>query len=104
MKKRILMISERIPFPSDNGGKMRTANMMIHLSYQYDIDFVAYSQYPVSEFQMTKLRSLCSDVYVFPDGLPTLTKHIKAFLKGDSGIVCGIWSEIMRDKIYELAA
>lgn len=102
MKKKVLVISERVPFPSDNGGKLRTANVLKHLCDNYEVDYVTYSQDPVSDDQLSILKQLCNRVYIFPEGRPSKWKHLKAFLKGESGITCGIYSKNMQKKIDEL--
>lgn len=102
MKEKILMIAERIPFPSNNGGKLRTANIMIHLSKRYDVDFITYAQEAATQEQMDQMDQYCANVFVFPEGKPSLKKHLKFLLTGKSGITCSIYSKNMQAKIYEL--
>lgn len=98
-REAILVISERVPFPSDNGGKLRTANMLLQLAKRYDVDFVAYSQDAVSEEQRTQLAAVCKNVFIFAEGYPSKGKHVRHFLGNRSGIACCVYSPNMQQTI-----
>ncbi len=100
-KKRILLVSERVPYPANNGGKLRTLNFVIELSKYFDIDYVTYSQEPINESQREFLKKYCN-IFIYEEGLPSKGKHLKAFISGKSGIACAIYSKRMHKKIIEL--
>lgn len=102
MKNKILMIAERVPFPADNGGKLRTSNMLINLSKKYDVDFVCYSAEKKDLVQLDVLNKYCNDSFVYSEGTPSKLKHLKYFLLGRSGIACAVYSKKMQSKINEL--
>ncbi|MGC7870013.1 glycosyltransferase family 4 protein [Desulfosporosinus sp. SYSU MS00001] len=104
MKPTILMVSERVPFPADNGGKLRTANTLKHLSKYYTIDFVMYSIDTVSEKQLEQVQRYCRKIMVFPEGIPSKRKHLRHFITGKSGIACCIYSKSMQAAIDQLLA
>lgn len=102
MEKRILVIAERVPFPSDNGGKLRTANVLKQLSKYYVVDFVVYSQDPVNEAQIKSMEEYCDNLYLFSEGYPSSLKHIKYLVQGKSGIACAVYSSNMQGNIISL--
>lgn len=71
--KKLLFLTTELPYPLDNGGKIRTYNMIKGLSSEYQIDVICFSEINNNENSINALKKICSDVYVF-DKLYTNSK------------------------------
>ncbi|MBC5628074.1 glycosyltransferase [Clostridium sp. NSJ-6] len=63
--KRMLFLTTELPYPLDNGGKIRTYNMIKGLSGEYNIDVVCFSELEDNTNSIKELKEICNNVYVF---------------------------------------
>ena len=61
--ERILFISDSFPFPINNGGRVRTANIIMQLSKEYEIDLVSFARDQVYDEDIKKAESYCASVF-----------------------------------------
>lgn len=78
MKKRILYLCHRIPYPPNKGDKIRSFNEIKHLSKSYIIDLIALADNPGDLKYEQKLKKYCRQVKVF--SLDTRTAKIKGLI------------------------
>jgi len=100
--KRILYIADTVPFPYNTGGKLRTANIMMQLKKEYDIDFMVYSTEPVEPDQINQMSQHCSHVECFDEGVPSKIKRICNFLSMKSNKAFVVYSKNMQQAIDNL--
>src|SRR5262245_27862807 len=62
----ILFLSRWLPFPSDNGAKLRIFNLLRELSATHEIDLVALDDSGVRSVAPAPLRALCASCQVVP--------------------------------------
>lgn len=60
----ILYLSLRFPYPPHSGDKIRTYNVLKHLSYRHSISFVSFIQSPEDAKYIGKIQDFCNDVSV----------------------------------------
>jgi glycosyltransferase involved in cell wall biosynthesis len=61
---RVLFLSQWVPYPADNGSKLRILNLLRGLAGQHDVTLLAFSDAPPSSRASRELSSLCSIVRV----------------------------------------
>lgn len=66
MKKRILVLSFRLPLPLTEGFKIRTYNIARMLAQEYQVDLLALDSEHVSKEYLAQLRELFGQVVVYP--------------------------------------
>ena len=59
---KILYLSLRFPYPPFSGDKIRTYNVLKHLSRKHSISFVSFAQSPDDIKNMDKLRDFCVQI------------------------------------------
>ncbi|UQD53492.1 hypothetical protein C0971_16795 [Bacillus methanolicus] len=64
MKPRILFLTTLLPFPLDNGGKIKTYNTIEALSRNYDIDLVCYVNKKEDLVYLENIKNIVKDVQV----------------------------------------
>ncbi len=64
-KKKILVISSRVPYPLIGGDRIRIFNFAKHLSNYYDIDLVALHDKAVDKKVLNELKTVFRNVYIF---------------------------------------
>lgn len=103
MRKRLLYITtDSIPLPFDTGGKLRTANILIQLSKEYDIDFVTFSMEPVRQAQVDQAMQYCKTVQYFSEKVPSKRKRILNFLRFRSNKAFVVYSKNMQAAVDKL--
>lgn len=60
-KRKILFLTTEVPYPLDNGGKIRTFNMIKGLSSKFDIDLISFYE-GRDDFKYKELDDVCSSV------------------------------------------
>lgn len=65
MKKKILVILPRFPFPLDKGDKLRAFEQILFLSKKNEIYLFALSDTPIQELHKQKVTSICKEVQSF---------------------------------------
>nr|WP_319393040.1 TIGR03087 family PEP-CTERM/XrtA system glycosyltransferase [uncultured Desulfobacter sp.] len=83
MKKKLLYICHRVPYPPNKGDKIRTFNEIKFLSRQYAIDLVSFADTRQELGFKKELERYCSSVYLF--FLPSLLRKLKGVKKMLSG-------------------
>jgi len=63
---RILFLSRWLPYPADNGSKLRIFNLLRQLSATHDIDLVALDDSGAGSVAPAPLRALCASCQVVP--------------------------------------
>ncbi|ETJ20633.1 Glycosyl transferase group 1 [human gut metagenome] len=64
MKKKILFLTTELPYPTDNGGKIRTFNMLKSIHDSYEINLVCFSEKVEVKQEVLQLKKICSEVHV----------------------------------------
>ena len=77
------MLTHRVPYPPDRGDRIRSWNILSHLSRRYDVSLGCVSEEKVERETKTKLDSVCDQVCIAPMGLST--KWIRAGLSAARG-------------------
>lgn len=62
---KILFLTTLIPYPCNDGGKIKTLNALSVLCKRHDIDVTCFSEAPVSEEQYAQMRTVCKEFYPF---------------------------------------
>ncbi len=83
MKKNILFIAHRIPYPPNKGDKIRSYNELKYLAQRHEVDLLCLADEPGDLKYKTDLEVICRRVEVFP-----LNKQI-AKIKGLFSLVFG---------------
>ncbi|MBV4432327.1 glycosyltransferase family 4 protein [Clostridium tyrobutyricum] len=60
--ERILVLTTEFPYPLDNGGKIRTYNMIKGISEKYNIDLICFSE--SDRLNIGDLKNLCSNIKI----------------------------------------
>lgn len=63
---RILFISRDLPYPLNNGGRIRVYSLIRHLSSSHDVDLVALDREPESPERIHAMEELCREVIAVP--------------------------------------
>ncbi|MGU8583467.1 glycosyltransferase family 4 protein [Clostridium perfringens] len=71
MKKKILFISTLLPYPLDNGGKIKTYNTLKILSENYDIDLICYYENEKELKYIENLNKVVKNIDVFKSKITT---------------------------------
>ncbi|QDS88356.1 D-inositol-3-phosphate glycosyltransferase [Rosistilla ulvae] len=70
-RRRILMLTHRVPFPPDRGDRIRSWNILQHLSKQYDVSLACVSDEPICPTARLRLESVCERIAIAPLGKRT---------------------------------
>lgn len=62
MRKRILFVTEKFPYPLDSGGRIRTYNILKGLAIKYDIDLVTSIEHEGQKTYIPELEKICRSV------------------------------------------
>jgi len=65
-KKKILMLSFRLPFPLSEGFKLRAYHIAKTLAQEYEVDLLALHNKPVAGEYLTQLREIFGQIVVYP--------------------------------------
>lgn len=66
MKRRILLLSYRFPYPVTDGSRIRIYNLARILAKKYHTDFLAINEGPVARQYIDQLRSTLGDIKLYP--------------------------------------
>lgn len=61
MKKDLLFLTHRIPFPPNKGDKIRSYNLLKHLSHDYRIHLGTFIDDPADWVHLDEVRALCAE-------------------------------------------
>jgi sugar transferase (PEP-CTERM/EpsH1 system associated) len=64
VQKELLFLSHRIPYPPNKGDKIRSFNLLKHLSKYYRIHLGAFVDDPVDWAYKSKLEAFCDNIYL----------------------------------------
>jgi len=67
-KRRVLMLTQRFPYPPDRGDRIRSYNLIRFLAEHFEVTLGCTTHEPVSTENLSHLRELVSDVMVGPVG------------------------------------
>ena len=65
-KRRLLMLTHRVPYPPDRGDRIRALHMLEHLSSRFDVSLACTSDEPVTVAQRHVLERLTSRLAIQP--------------------------------------
>jgi glycosyltransferase involved in cell wall biosynthesis len=65
-KAKILFLTHLFPYPLNNGGYIRTYNLLRYLGQRYDLDFISFLYKPENINQIEFLKPFCRDIKVIP--------------------------------------
>lgn len=63
--KKILFLTTLVPYPSNDGGKIKTLNTLSVLCTKHEIDVTCFSENAVSEEQYTQMKTVCNAFHPF---------------------------------------
>ena len=66
MKKKLFVISSRVPYPLDKGDKLRLYHQLNHLNKEFEIMLVSLSENGENKEAQIKLNSFVDHVHVIP--------------------------------------
>ncbi|MBS4206710.1 glycosyltransferase [Bacillus sp. FJAT-50079] len=78
--KKILFLTNLIPYPLDNGGKIKSHNIIKALSQKYDIDLMCFSNNESDKKYAQKMLGIVKNIHVIPKTLIRSTSF-KNFIK-----------------------
>lgn len=85
VRKKILFLANRVPFPPDKGDKIRTFHQMEHLAASHDVYCACFVDSPEEACRAKSLRRWCRDVLTVPwDRQTAMMRAIKGWLGGRS--------------------
>ncbi|QDV14265.1 D-inositol-3-phosphate glycosyltransferase [Rosistilla oblonga] len=70
-RRRILMLTHRVPYPPDRGDRIRSWNILQHLSKECDVSLACVSDEPICPDARQRLESVCDRVAIAPLGKRT---------------------------------
>ncbi|MCP4671243.1 MAG: TIGR03087 family PEP-CTERM/XrtA system glycosyltransferase [Desulfobacula sp.] len=83
MKKNILYLCHRIPYPPNKGDKIRSFNEIKYLAENNTIDLISFADDPEDLKYMENLKMYCRQVMIFP------LNKVYAKIKGFSSLLTG---------------
>lgn len=63
---RILFLSQWLPYPTDNGSKVRIYNLLRSLSQRHEVTLLSFTDCPLTNSNHPELESFCQNVQVVP--------------------------------------
>ena len=66
MKRRLLYLTHRVPYPPNKGEKIRAFHLLRHLASRHEVYLGAFMDDPADAAQMDALRPYCADLHVVP--------------------------------------
>jgi sugar transferase (PEP-CTERM/EpsH1 system associated) len=99
----ILFLCHRIPFPPDQGGKIRAFNMVRHLGKTHTVVVASLAESELEIQEASELRNYCSEVIaeVVPSSVRWLQACKRAF-SGTPSSVAYFWSSKLYRRIQKL--
>jgi sugar transferase (PEP-CTERM/EpsH1 system associated) len=82
LQSRILFLTHRVPFPPDKGDRIRSWNLLRHLSERHRIWLGCLADEPWTRETEAELASLCEAVQIEPLPLSRWCRGAAGFLKG----------------------
>ena len=82
-RRRLLMLTHRVPFPPDRGDRIRAWNILKHLSQTYRVSLGCVSEEPVTADISAKLNSVCEQYSIAHIG--SKTKWLRAVASASHG-------------------
>jgi polysaccharide biosynthesis protein PslH len=105
-KKKILFLSSWLPFPPNNGSKLRIYNLLCGLSKSYDIVLIYLNANSSIEKPSVELQSICQEIYAI-SAKPFNPRSMKArlgFLSLVPRSIVDTFSHEIASKIREIVA
>ena len=65
-RKRVLMLSHRVPYPLDRGDRIRAYHILRHLSARFDVSLACTTEEPVTIAQQRAVEDLAGRVTIHP--------------------------------------
>lgn len=72
---KVLFITNLVPYPLDNGGKIKTYNMLKMISVDNEIDLCCFHENNMNNNCINELKKICKNVYSFEKKITTSTNH-----------------------------
>jgi sugar transferase (PEP-CTERM/EpsH1 system associated) len=100
---KILYLSLRFPYPPHSGDKIRTYNVLKHLSQKHSISFISFTQSPDENKHIEKLQDFCKEIVTVKfSKLKAYSNCILYSYSGEPFQVSYWYSPEMQKKIDEL--
>ncbi|MEO0499711.1 MAG: TIGR03087 family PEP-CTERM/XrtA system glycosyltransferase [Pseudomonadota bacterium] len=98
-KPHLLFLAHRIPYPPDKGDKIRSWNILKHLTQRFDIHLGAFVDDPDDRRHEAFLQTMCEDVCLLDlEGGMKRLPRILSGLKDDKPLSVALWEDPhMRD-------
>lgn len=106
---KILMLTNLLPYPLDNGGKIKTYNTLLALAAHNEVDLLCFYENKEEYRYIKNLENICGNVYCLNKKLTTRKNKLlmirKAFVSLFSKYSFGIYKYLdndMKEKINEI--
>jgi len=83
MKPRVLFVTHRVPWPPDRGDRIRTWNILHHLSRRANVDVACLADEPVTKSTRRRLQSVSGRLAIIPHS--GRRRYIQGLLSGAAG-------------------
>ena len=77
----ILFITNLLPYPLDNGGKIKTYNVIKSLAKENSVDMICFFEEDNDLNNIGELNKLINKIYTFPKKLTTRKNKREMFIK-----------------------
>lgn len=102
MKEKLLYVTHRVPYPPDKGDKIRTYNILRHLSQHFAVDLLVPSDETPRDEDLAHLRTLTSNLTLIPFKKRRLyQKGLKAIAKRVSITECYFANRSVGDAVRQ---
>ncbi len=98
---KILFLSGWFPYPPDNGARMRTFNLLKHLSVRHEITLLSFVRDGQADQYRSAIRSYCQVVKTVPfqPFRPHHLRTVAGFLSAKPRVLVDTYSHRMRDLV-----
>jgi len=111
MRRRLLFVTQQLPWPKDSGGNIRTYHLLAALTRQFDVVLCATSDgSPAAEAGERVMNELCASVRLVPDtkrsgALGQLRGVLASFMRGVPAVLLHNENPALREAVEaELAS
>ncbi len=84
VRRPILCLVHRVPYPPDKGDRIRAFHLLRHLSRHAAIHLACLADEPVSDETVTALGRYCERVAVFPVGRTRWARALASLIRGNT--------------------
>ncbi len=92
-KPQLLFLSHRIPYPPNKGDKIRSWNILRHLTERFEVHLGAFVDDPEDRQHEAFLREVCSDVLLLDIKKSQRMKRLVKGLKDEKPVSIAMWED-----------